>query len=128
MKHLRAVILCLAILLAAVAAFATDMQWTSQQYMHTPAQAPVQFFAPSTATALTAADMTVDLSNYILYGITAGGSGTCYYRTMTANTSAARAAATQVLVPVSTVQVRAKNRATPFLNLSGCTSGYLQEQ
>lgn len=127
MKTIIAVLM--AVVLAATAAFAADLAWTPYQNFHAVNQAPIQFFAPdSTGIALTAAGTVQAVSTNVLYMITAGSSGTCYYRPLTANTPAAKAASQAILIPASTERLRAVNPTITFVNMSGCTGGYFQRQ
>lgn len=87
-------------------------------------QSVVQFFAPLSAAALSVASSTTNMTNYILYKVTAGASGTCYMRVSPASAKTG----TQVLIPASTTHTFAKNVDAKFVNFSGCTSGYLQLQ
>ena len=87
-------------------------------------QAAVQFFAPIEAAALTVVSTTVDMTNYLLYKVTAGASGTCYMRV--SPTSAKTG--TQVLIPASTSHIFAKSVDAKFVNYSGCAAGFLQKQ
>lgn len=88
---------------------------------------PIQTFAPNGVLTqlLTVNSTTIDLSLYSMFGIYTPTSTTCYMRMMPTTAKGAHVAAT---VPVTTWTLRAKNPATPFLNLSGCTAGYVQIQ
>lgn len=83
----------------------------------------IQMFAPNgtTTTALTVVSTTVDLRNYIMYGIESGSGTTCYVRLMP--TSSKGSYVQTLLRTAGTHHIRAKNTATPFLNISGCTAG-----
>lgn len=110
-----------AILAIAAAAFAGgDLARTDGRFVN---QAAIQTFAPdgTTTTTLTVASTTVDLSNYIMYGVESGSGTTCNIRLMP--TSAKGAYKQTVLRTAGTHFLRAKNAATPFLNMSGCTAG-----
>lgn len=81
----------------------------------------VQVFAPNgnLGQALTVYSVTLDLTNAMMYGVYAPGAG-CKVRVMDTTTKNGHFASTSV---AATWTVRAVNRATPFLNLSGCTTG-----
>jgi hypothetical protein len=115
--------LTMAIAFAGMALAGGDLQRTSGNFAN---QVPVQFFAPdgTATTALSVASVTVDLSNYILYGVYSA-SGTCLKRLMPTSAKGAYVASP---VPNTLWHIRAKNAATPFLNLSGCVGGFLQKQ
>jgi hypothetical protein len=87
-------------------------------------QQPIQFFAPQLAYAGTVASTTYDLSKNLLYSVYSA-SGTCYIRTQATSTTAGQ---TQALLPNTVIHIRAKNYATPFVNLSGCVGSYVQVQ
>lgn len=86
----------------------------------------VQVFAPNGnfGQALTVNSVTVDLTNAAMYGVYAPGAG-CKVRVMDTTTKTGHFASTSI---AATWTVRAVNRATPFLNLSGCTTGELVVQ
>lgn len=81
----------------------------------------VQVFAPNGnfGQALTVNSVTLDLTNALMYGVYAPGAG-CKIRLMDSTTKNGHYASTSI---AATWTVRAVNRATPFLNLSGCTTG-----
>lgn len=83
----------------------------------------VQTFAPNGnfGQALTVNSVTVDLTNAIMYGVYAPGAG-CKIRTMDTTAKGTHFASTSI---AATWTVRAVNKSTPFLNLSGCTTGEL---
>ncbi len=89
-------------------------------------QAPVQVFAPNGLGNYTqgVASTTFNLSNNLMYAVYSG-SGTCMLRQMATNANGAYVA---VLVPNAAWHIRAKNYATPFVNLSGCVGAYVQIQ
>lgn len=123
----NAIIAVLFLLIGVCTAWAGSLQYTNPALYS--AGTPIQFYAPdNSGQALTVAGTTVDLTNYVLYAVQAGASGTCYYRPMTANTTAAKVASAQILVPASTVQIRGKNSTAPFMNVSGCVGGYFTKQ
>lgn len=91
----------------------------------------VQTFAPngSLTQTLTVNSATVDMSSNVLWSLYTPASTTCYYRLMpSALTGANKTAYKNALIPVSTHVIRAKNPNTPFINMSGCTAGYLERQ
>jgi hypothetical protein len=84
----------------------------------------VQQFAPisTKGAALTVASTTVDMSadlQWEFYGTTA-----CKYRTMPTSTKAGFA----MTLPANAFTSRAVNKAAPFVNFSGCTSGEYTRQ
>ena len=83
----------------------------------------VQTFAPNGnfGQSLTVNSVTVDLTNNALYGVYAPGAG-CKVRVMDTTAKDGHFASTSI---AATWTVRAVNKATPFLNLSGCTTGEL---
>lgn len=84
---------------------------------------PIQVFAPNgtTTTTLTVNSTTVDLTNYVIFEVESGSGTTCNIRLMP--TSSKGAYKQTVLRTAGTLYIRAKNTATPFLNMSGCTAG-----
>jgi hypothetical protein len=118
-------LLTLAIMLITASAFATgDLSRVSSALQF--GGQPVQVFAPETTTLLTVYSTTVDLSNYIMYAVNPLAVATCYMRLMPTSTKSATYI--QAQIPASGWTIRAKNYTNPFLNLSGCTAGYLQKQ
>lgn len=83
--------------------------------------AKVQVFAPNGnfGQALTVDSVTLDLTNALMYGVYAPGAG-CKIRLMDSTAKGSHFASTSI---AATWTVRAVNKATPFLNLSGCTTG-----
>jgi hypothetical protein len=110
-------------ILASLAFAGGDLARTSGNFAN---QVPIQFFAPDgTATqSLSVASKTVDLTGYIMYAIWSA-SGTCYDRLMP---TSAKGSYIATPIPNTTWHIRAKNGATPFLNVSGCVGGYLKLQ
>lgn len=88
---------------------------------------PIQTFAPNgiLTRLLTVNSTTIDLSLYSMFGVYTPAATTCFMRMMPTTAKGAHVAAT---VPVTTWTIRAKNPATPYLNVSGCTAGYVQIQ
>jgi len=124
MKNIFSLLLMVAILVTASMAIAgPDLSWTSPNNFHSSSQAPVQIFAPNgtTTTALAVTSTTVDLTNYVMFGLESGSGTTCYMRMMPTSATGTYA---RTLVRIAGSQIiRAKNPATPFVNFSGCTAG-----
>jgi hypothetical protein len=87
---------------------------------------PIQTFAPdgTYASTLTTPNRTVNLADNNMFSVYSV-SGTCMMRLMPTTT---RAPHVPVLIPNGVWHTYAKNPATPFVNLSGCVTGYLQRQ
>jgi hypothetical protein len=92
---------------------------------------PVQAFAPNGAlSAITSVNSSVlDLSENVQWALYSG-SGTCFYRSMPTNIPKTSYRGAYLKVPVSntTWHIRAKNPATPFVNISGCVAGFTERQ
>ncbi len=111
-------------LLMAASAYATGLATVPYPIASSPSfPGTIQTFAPNgtTTTPLTVYSTTVDLSNYIMYTVESGSGTTCYVRLMP--TSAKGSYARTLLRTAGTFYTRAKNNASPFLNMSGCTAG-----
>lgn len=115
---------CLVLSMALTAGASGDLTRTPGNFAN---QVAVQIFGPgSTVDTLSVNKSTVDLSNYIMYGIYSA-SGTCFARLMPLSTST-QASYTQVPIPNTTWHVRAINPSARFLNMSGCVGGFVQKQ
>ena len=118
-------LILVAVMLIAVNAFASgDLSRVSSALQF--GGQPVQVFAPEVTTALTVNSVTIDLSNYIMYAVNPLAVATCYMRLMPTSTKSATYI--QAQIPANGWTIRAKNYTNPFLNMSGCTGGYLQKQ
>lgn len=89
-------------------------------------QRDIQGFAPngSLGQTLTVNSVTVDMTGSLAYGLYAPSTG-CKVRSMA---TSAKGTNLQRTVLDSQWTVRVVNRATPFVNFSGCTSGELAIQ
>ena len=117
--------LIFAIVLTVAGAFASDLVWTPITGFHGVSQAPVQFFAPATVTALTVNSTTFSLSNYILYEFESGSGATCYMRVMATST---KTGTPTLFRTAGTRRVYSVNPSATYVNLSGCTAGSFLSQ
>jgi hypothetical protein len=120
----KILITCFALLAFASVAMATGLAVVPYPIVSSPSYpGSIQMFAPNgtTTTTLTVASTTVNLANYIMFSVESGSGTTCNIRLMP--TLAKGAYAQTVLRVAGTRFDRAKNSATPFLNMSGCTAG-----
>ena len=93
---------------------------------------PIQAFAPNGTLSqlLTIASTTIDMTGYAQYAVYAASGTTCFKRLMPTSTKPANPATyvASPVLPVTTWIHRAKNPATPFVNMTGCTGGYVEIQ
>ena len=91
----------------------------------------IQEFGPNGANAvkLTVSNKTVNLANYVLFGITIPAAlTTCQLRLSATAPSGNYGTNTAVIFPAATLVKRSVNASSTFANLSGCTNAYLEIQ
>ena len=97
----------------------------ASQYLQPAVNAPVQGFAPdgTLSQALTINSVTLDLSTSLAFGVYCPADAIA--RVLP---TSAKSTYPSFTVPGGSWLIRVRNQATPFLNVSGCTSGHLQRQ
>jgi len=119
------------LLAAAAALLVTSIAYSAESTL-VGGDRPVQTFAPngSLSQILTVVSTNVDLRDNVMWALHAY-SADCNYRLMPSNLTGDAKIPYQA-IPITTtgktIIVRAKNPATPFLNLSGCTNNFLERQ
>ena len=122
---MKTFLLIIAVLALAVSAFATDLARVPATIFSPPNSSAIQTFAPDgrTTTALTVAQTTANMSNYIMFEVETGSTTSCMIRLMPLATSPRANYVQRTFRIAGTIILRAVNVATPFVNMSGCTGG-----